>query len=120
MMNDYQPQEHLKWLENIGNYTITESQFAHFIGKCKMSMHYEATPELALTDSQIGSVVKGYCSDPNFSQDNGQINLWNLYNLLTEANKSSYIDGFLDRGVNSGQIVDELICGIKRGSWYLP
>ena len=31
------------------------------------------------------------------SKQDGSISLWNLYNLLTEANKSSYVDTFLDR-----------------------
>ncbi len=48
-------------------------------------------PELMITDSQISSVVKGYYSDPDFSCRNGEIGLWNLYNLITDANKSSYI-----------------------------
>lgn len=30
---------------------------------------------------------------------NGDINVWEFYNLLTGSNKASYIDTFLDRGV---------------------
>lgn len=30
-----------------------------------------------------------------FAVSNGEINLWNVYNLFTQANKSSYIDTFL-------------------------
>ena len=31
----------------------------------------------------------------------GNINLWNVYNLFTQANKSSYIATFLDRNLNA-------------------
>ncbi len=120
LLKSYEPESHLKWLQNLGNYAITDAQFAHFIGRCRMKPYYEDAPEMALTDSQVNSVVKGYYSDPNFSQKNEEISLWSLYNLLTEANKSSYIDGFLDRGVNAMDITDELIRGLEGRSWYLP
>lgn len=123
MVAGYSPDTHLKWLENLGNYSLSEAQFAHFIGRCRMYQHlpYKAEiPELMITDSQVSSVVRGYYSDPDFSCKNGKIGLWNLYNLITGANKSSYIDGFLDRGVNAHQISDELINGLKGNqSWFL-
>ena len=36
------------------------------------------------------------------------INLWKLYNLFTGANKMSYIDTFLDRGVGCQSFVNGL------------
>ena len=42
---------------------------------------------------------------PNFSRTDGEINLWRLYNLFTGANKSSYIDRLLDRGVNASSLL---------------
>lgn len=39
-----------------------------------------------------------------------EIDLWKVYNLFTGANKSSYIDTFLDRSLNATQ----LIAGIGR------
>ena len=123
MVEQYRPDSHLKWMESLGNYHLTESQFAHFVGKCRMYNHVlekENIPEVLITDSQINAVVKGYYLDPHFASRNAQISLWSLYNLLTEANKSSYIDGFVDRGVNSGQLMEELIIGLERGTWYLP
>jgi hypothetical protein len=50
-------------------------------------------------------VVEGYYNDPNFSRTDGKINLWRLYNLFTGANKSSYIDRLLDRGVNASSLL---------------
>ncbi len=78
-------------------------------------------PQMALTSSQVGYVVKGNYGDPNFSQNQEEISLWSLYSLITEANKSSYIDGFLDRGITGERIVEDLSSSLRDGtpSWYL-
>ncbi len=59
-----------------------------------------------MTDTQINLVVKAYYNDENFgiSEDGAGINMWNVYNLLTGANKSSYIDNFLDRSLNATEL----------------
>ena len=47
-------------------------------------------------------MAKDYYEDKNFCrQEDGRINLWDVYNLFTQANKSSYIDTFLDRNLNA-------------------
>lgn len=38
-----------------------------------------------------------------------KLNLWNLYNLSTQANKLSYIDTFLDRNVNAFNFSNRLL-----------
>ena len=44
--------------------------------------------------------------DENFSRgDNPEIDLWRVYNLFTGANKSSYIDTFLDRSLNATELI---------------
>ena len=53
---------------------------------------------MLITDSQINTVAKAYINDKNFGSLGNDISMWKLYNLLTGANKSSYIDSFLDRG----------------------
>ena len=119
----FNPDKQINWLKSLEDYSLSEDQFARFIGRCRMYNHLpdkQGIPELSITDSQITNVVKGYYSDSTFSQNQGNISLWSLYNLLTEANKSSYIDGFLDRGVNAQQISDELIHGLESNqSWFL-
>ena len=97
---DYKRKEHLETLQEFNNYSITEEQFAYLVGKMKMYQHLskEAKKDifpLAITDSQITSIVKDYYSDAFFSKEDNEINLWKLYNLFTEANKSSYIDNHL-------------------------
>ena len=65
---------------------------------------------MLLTDSQIGLVAKSFYNDENFStiENGNEISMWNVYNLLTGANKSSYIDNFLDRAYNATQLADGL------------
>ena len=121
MMKIYNPERHLGWLENLNNYSLRDSQFAHFIGKCSMQPYAEDAPVMTLPTNQLGAIVRGYYEDPHFSQQNGEISLWSLYNLITEANKSSYIDGFLDRGITGERIMEDLSSFMKNGtqSWYL-
>jgi hypothetical protein len=73
-------------------------------------------------DTQMSAVVKDYYRDESFCRDkSGNINLWNLYNLFTGANKSSYIDAFLDRSVNAYQFTEQVRHGLEGRSenWYL-
>ena len=63
-------------------------------------------PEMLMTDTQINLVTKAYYSDSNFGRkpDDKELPMWKMYNLLTGANKSSYIDSFLDRSLNAGEL----------------
>lgn len=106
---------------------LTERQFATLLGRCRMYRHMPEKkkgqlPELMFGDTQINAVCKDYYSDNSFcSSPDGSINLWKLYNLFTNANKSSYVDYLLDRNVNAFQLVEELLMSLVEGSdcWYL-
>jgi hypothetical protein len=80
-------------------------------------------PELQLNDGQISAVAKDYYQDEYFSRkENGDINLWSVYNLFTQANKSSYIDTFLDRGNNAymfSKTLLETLNGSGNYHWFL-
>ena len=79
-------------------------------------------PALLLGDQQINTVVRDFYRDNSFSRDrNGNINLWRLYNLLTGANKSTYIDSFLERSINAFDLVESIRNCIEERSesWYL-
>ncbi len=79
-------------------------------------------PALNLGDTQIASVVKDYYRDGSFCRGNeGEINLWRLYNLFTNANKSSYIDNFIDRSVNAFEFVEKIRWALqdKTDNWFL-
>lgn len=115
-------------LKKLPEVTMTERQFAHVIGRMRMygimpPALKKGIPTLLLTDNMINSVVKDYYFDENFSRNghDGALNMWNFYNLLTESNKSSYIDTFLDRSANSLDIVQHLTSAISNNenSWYL-
>jgi hypothetical protein len=70
--------------------------------------------DLNITDSQINTIVKNYIDDEHFrADDDGYINLWNLYNLFTESTKSNYIDNFLSRNCNTYEFVNHLGTSLK-------
>lgn len=103
LLEKYNHGFHLHHLERLTQHSITEQQFAQLIGRCRMYNHLPADvkaniPPMLFGDTQMSSVVKDFYRDESFCRDsNGNINLWKLYNLFTGANKSSYIDSFLDR-----------------------
>lgn len=105
---------------------LTESQFAHLIGKLKMYQHLESEQKEPLEpflfgDNHLGNVIKGYYHHPHHGNRDGNVSLWQFYNLLTNANKSSYIDTFLERGANALEFAGSLAEALRNGadSWYL-
>ena len=126
LFNNYNANYHLHSLRELSQYSITEQQFATLIGRCKMYQHLprsiqnEVSP-LQLGDNQIGMVVRDYYKNESFCKmEDGKINLWRLYNLFTGSNKSTYIDNFLDRSVNSFHFTDQLRIALKNKSdnWF--
>jgi len=77
--------------------------------------------EFPLVDSQVSMITKDYYQDQSFCRnDNGDINLWKLYNLFTGANKSSYIDTFLERGKNCYEFINIIAKNVENKQfWYL-
>jgi hypothetical protein len=126
LINNYNQEAHLGNMEKLSKYYLNEKQFAHLVGKMRM-YHFLSKAEkqgkfpLQLTDSQIGSVVKDYFNDVNFKKSDNQINLWNMYNIFTGANKSSYIDSNLERNVNAYEFIQNLGTSIENRvpNWYL-
>lgn len=127
LIEQYNSQYHLFNMRSLVDYSITETQFATLIGKLRMYPHLskdmqQSVPPLYFGDGQINTVVKDYFKDTSFCRDdNGNINLWRLYNLLTGANKSSYIDQFIDRSVNAFDFTERLKQSLlnKTESWFL-
>jgi hypothetical protein len=123
----YNPNHHLYHLKQLNNLSISEQQFALMIGRLRMYNHLprkmqSTIPALNLGDTQIASVVKDYYKDESFCRgEDGEINLWRLYNLFTNANKSSYIDNFVDRSVNAYQFVEKIRYALEdhADNWYL-
>ena len=112
---------------NLPDTSVTESQFAQIIGRARLYQNMpikdkKELPAFPLLDSQVNLVAKDYYSDESFSRDeNGNINLWKLFNLFTGANKMSYIDNFLDRNVECQQFIHGIHHAIEgTGShWFI-
>lgn len=128
LLSSYDAQKHLAELDSLGDYELTEHQFAQFIGKARL-YHYlpkpikSQIPLLDMNDGMVGTIAKEYYDDINFSRnENGTINMWKAYNLFTNATKSSYIDNFLERTVNAYQLSKGLVSalnGDSKYSWFL-
>ena len=127
LLQDFNSVELSEELQDLNRYELTEQQFAQLIGRCRMYKYlpenFQASiPELMFGESQLNTICGDYYRDKSFCKsEEGSINLWNLYNLFTGANKSSYIDSFLDRSVNALQLAGVLKTALqnKGNCWYL-
>ena len=129
LFQDYNVAKHLHYMGAFKDSYMTEHQFAQFLGKCRLYQYLpneqkRILPQMLMTDAQIGIVAKSFYHDDNFSLPDNQreISMWNVYNLLTGANKTSYIDNFLDRAYNATQLADGLnkaLYGDNEYSWFI-
>ena len=129
LFQEYNISKHLYYMGAFKDSYMTEQQFAQFLGKSRLYQYLpnerkKRLPQMLMTDTQIGLVAKAYYNDDNFAlPDNSrEISMWNVYNLLTGANKSSYIDNFLDRSLNATQLADGLnkaLYGENEYSWFI-
>jgi hypothetical protein len=109
---EYKAQEHLNSMKNLLNNSLSERDFAQIIGKSRLYNYLpkkekSLIPEFLLNDGHINTVAKDYYQDESFCRNaNGDISMWEFYNLLTGSNKTSYIDTFLERGVNAFQFAE--------------
>jgi len=127
LIHRFDEEKFLGNMERMSKFGLDELQFGHTIGKMKMYQHLnkeEKVDKLALlmNDNQIGAMVKNYYEDANFARnEDGEINLWNFYNLMTDANKSSYIDSNLERNVSAFEFVTGLADSLQNqeANWFL-
>ena len=127
LLRAYNQRYHLQEMEALTTHSITEQQFAQLIGKCRMYNHLpielkKGIPPVLLTDQQVSAVVKDFYKDESFCRNSdGTISLWRLYNLFTGANKSSYIDSFIERSANAFTLTSQIKDGLlsKQSCWYL-
>ncbi len=128
LIQGYSASKHLEEMKNLSNYRLNEKQFAQLIGKARLYNYLPkeekiALPELLLNDNHFNAIAKDYFGDKSFCKnEDGSINLWKVYNLLTGANKSSYINTFLDRSVNAFNFTEGLSKAINGDSnyrWFL-
>ncbi|MHA8060992.1 DUF3871 family protein [Aquirufa beregesia] len=127
MLSEFQPKNQIQALESLVNYSLSDRELAQILGRARLYNYLpfnerNGIPELLFTDTQISTVAKEYYQDESFHRGSkGEISLWRLYNLLTGANKSSYIDQYIPRAVNASQFVFQIKNALDEGStnWYL-
>ena len=127
LFNQFNPAKDLHLMQTLNNTYLTETQFAQIVGRMRL---YQAIPQglsrriprLLITDSQINNVCRGYYSNPVFGGREGAISMWDFHNLLTESNKSSYIDSYLSRAVNATEVsvgLNNALHGDQTYQWFL-
>ena len=127
LFNNFNTAKQLHLMQQLGNTSMTEHQFCTFLGKsrlyqCLSTNAQKHLPRLLLTDTQVNLVAKSYIKDENFGGTGGELNMWKFYNLLTGANKSSYIDSFLDRSLNASEIalgINSALHGAEQYKWFI-
>lgn len=127
-MQSYNAELHLIEMKEFTQDFLSEHQFAQLIGRSRLYQHLPKSekqniPLLNFNDSHINTMAKDYYEDKNFCrQQDGRINLWDVYNLFTQANKSSYIDTFLDRNLNAFEFskgIQRVLNGSSDYHWFL-
>lgn len=128
LFRGYDMARHLAVMAAFNDLSLSESQFAQLLGKCRMYQYLptrqkKVLPELLMTDTQIGVVAKSYFDDEHFGIGNDDaISLWKIYNLFTGSNKTSYIDNFLDRAENATLVTTGLakaLSGDSEYAWFI-
>jgi hypothetical protein len=128
VMQNYNAELHLMEMKELTQDYLSEHQFAQLIGRTRLYQHLpkeekRRIPELNFNDSHINTMAKDYYEDQNFSRlQDGRINLWSVFNLFTQANKSSYIDTFLDRNLNAFEFskgIQKTLNGDSDYHWFL-
>lgn len=127
LFRSYDMEKHLTIMSAYRECAMSDSQFAQFLGRCRLYQYLPSSekkrlPEILLTDTQIALVAKSYYEDEHFGKNDRSIDLWKMYNLFTGANKSSYIDNFLDRANNATDLTTGLakaLHGDEEFSWFL-
>lgn len=127
LLADFEIEKQLSLLRQLGKFSLTEKQFAQMLGKSRMYQYLPAKQKKAIVpipinDSQVSSIAREYYLDKSSCRnEQGDINLWRLYNLFTGANKTSYIDTFLDRGAGCSEFVQTIAAQLesKAASWYI-
>ena len=128
LFNQYNIAKHIHLMQSLNDTMLSEHQFCQILGRMRLYNYLSQNqqkrlPQLLITDSQINNVAKSYIHDKNFAGSNGEISMWKFYNLITGANKNSYIDSFLNRSVNATTVSKGLTEALKHEdesySWFI-
>ena len=127
LLNNFNTAKNIHLLQTLGDSYLNEHQFCQLLGRMRLHQslpqgYQKDIPKMLLTDTQVNNVAKAYINDENFGSLGNDISMWKLYNLLTGANKSSYIDSFLDRAVNATEIatgINAALHGDTKYKWFI-
>ena len=127
LLNNFNTAKNIHLLQTLGNSYLTEHQFCQLLGRMRFYQslpqgYQKDIPRMLFTDTQVNNVARAYINDKNFGSLGNDISMWKLYNLLTGANKSSYIDSFLDRAVNATEIatgINAALHGDTKYKWFI-
>ena len=127
LFNNFNTAKQIHLMQQLGSSTMSQHTFCQILGKarlyqCLSSNAQKRLPRMLLTDTQINTVAKSYITDENFGTNGAELNMWQFYNLLTGANKSSYIDSFLDRSLNASELalgINAALHGDEQYKWFI-
>lgn len=127
LLYSFIPAKDIHLMQTLSNTYLSETQFAQIVGRMRL---YQALPQaqlrniprLLITDSQINSVCRDYYRNESFGMRDNQISMFDFHNLITESNKSSYIDTYLQRAVNATDVavgINNALHGDSKYSWFI-
>ena len=127
LFDSFNFEKDIQLLQTLTQTRLTETQFAQIVGRMRLyqalpSYQQRKVPKLLITDSQINNVCRDYYNNPNFGAKDSTISMFDFHNLLTEANKSSYIDSYVQRGINATEVtvgICKALQGDSEYSWFL-
>ena len=128
LLHSFNPAKDIHLLHALSETFLTETQFAQVVGRMRMfqalpSAQQKRMPQLLITDSQINNVCRDFYRSENFGMKENGISLFDFHNLLTESNKSSYVDTYLHRAVNATEVsvgLNNVLRGFDdKYAWFL-
>lgn len=128
LFQSFNPAKEIHLMQTLTDTSLSETQFAQIVGRMRMfqalsSARQKAIPRLLITDSQINSVCRDFYNSEVFGVKDNFISMFDFHNLLTEANKGSYIDTYLQRAVNATEVsvgIHNVLHGIdNKYAWFL-
>ncbi|RGM93099.1 DUF3871 family protein [Phocaeicola plebeius] len=128
LFHSFNPAKEIHLMQSLTNTSLSETQFAQIVGRMRMFQalspaRQKTMPRLLITDSQINSVCRDYYHNEVFGVKDNAISMFDFHNLLTQANKGSYIDTYLQRAVNATEVavgINNVLQGLdNKYAWFL-
>lgn len=127
LLYSFIPAKDIHLMQTLSNTYLSETQFAQIVGRMRLYQALPQTqlrkiPRLLITDSQINSVCRDYYRNESFGMRDNKISMFDFHNLITESNKSSYIDTYLQRAVNATDVavgINNALHGDSKYSWFI-